>query len=103
MGNGIWSSPKDVTRGRRQWPVAFDISTAKGYWARQGIQRSADAWAASSTEKEIWDNYEYFIKQVVPVAEQAGVFIGIHPGRSAQLPMLGWRAAPAFFGNFEGL
>jgi mannonate dehydratase len=28
---------------------------------------------------EIWDNYTYFIKQVVPVAEEVGVLIGLHP------------------------
>ena len=31
------------------------------------------------TEDELWDNYGYFIKKVAPVAEAAGVYIGIHP------------------------
>ena len=31
------------------------------------------------TKEEIWENYTYFIKQVAPVAEEAGVRIGIHP------------------------
>ena len=31
------------------------------------------------TEDELWDNYSYFIKKVAPVAEAAGVYIGIHP------------------------
>ena len=31
------------------------------------------------SEQELWDNYEYFIKRIVPVAEETGVKIGIHP------------------------
>jgi mannonate dehydratase len=31
------------------------------------------------TEEELWDNYTYFIRAVAPVAEEAGVRIGIHP------------------------
>ena len=31
------------------------------------------------SEAEIWDNFVYFVKQVAPVAEEAGVRIGIHP------------------------
>ncbi len=31
------------------------------------------------TEEELWDNYAYFIRAVAPVAEEAGVRIGIHP------------------------
>jgi mannonate dehydratase len=28
---------------------------------------------------EIWENYTHFIRQVVPVAEEVGVMIGLHP------------------------
>jgi mannonate dehydratase len=31
------------------------------------------------TEEEMWDNFTYFIKRVVPVAEEAGVKMGLHP------------------------
>jgi len=31
------------------------------------------------SQDEIWANYTYFIKQVVPVAEEAGIVIGFHP------------------------
>lgn len=31
------------------------------------------------TEEEVWDNFIYFIKKVVPVAEEVKVRIGIHP------------------------
>ena len=44
------------------------------------------------TKEEIWENYTYFIKKVVPVAEEAGVRIGIHPDDPPQ-PDAGRRAA----------
>jgi len=34
------------------------------------------------TEKEIWDNFTYWVERAAPVAEQAGVLIGIHPDDS---------------------
>ena len=52
------------------------------------------------SEKEIWDNYEYFIRQVVPVAEELGIYIGIHPD-DPPVPMLGG-VPRCIFGNFEG-
>ena len=31
------------------------------------------------TDDEMWDNFTYFIKAVVPAAEEAGVKLGLHP------------------------
>jgi len=31
------------------------------------------------SEEEVWANYEYFIKRVLPVAEDAGVHLQLHP------------------------
>ncbi len=31
------------------------------------------------TRDEVWKNYEYFIRAVVPAAEEAGVRLGLHP------------------------
>lgn len=31
------------------------------------------------TEKELWDNYEYFIKAVIPYAEKHGIKLALHP------------------------
>lgn len=100
MGNGIWSS------GR--------ITTPRGYDARDGDNTSPNwrgNWAGKTyseplshgrvfTKEEIWDNYTYFIKKVVPVAEEAGVRIGIHPDDPPQ-PMLAG-VPRCIFSNFEG-
>ena len=52
------------------------------------------------TEDEIWTNYTYFIKRVAPVAEEAGVRIGIHPD-DPPVPVLAG-VPRCIFGNFEG-
>jgi len=98
MGNGIWNSGKDAARGGASARV-FDLATAKGYWASKEFAGPLTHGRVFS-EKEIWDNYEYFIKQVVPVAEQAGIFIGIHPD-DPPVPMLGG-VPRCIFGSFEG-
>lgn len=50
------------------------------------------------SDDEAWTNFEEFIKQVVPVAEQAGVRIGIHPD-DPPVPRLG--GAPRIFSRFD--
>jgi mannonate dehydratase len=52
------------------------------------------------TKDEIWENYTYFIKQVAPVAEEAGVKIGIHPDDPPAPVLAG--VPRCIFGNFEG-
>lgn len=34
---------------------------------------------AKITEKQLWDNYEYFIKAVIPYAEKYGIRLALHP------------------------
>ena len=37
------------------------------------------AYGRVYSEQEIWDNFEFFIRQVIPVAEEAGVRLALHP------------------------
>lgn len=51
-------------------------------------------------EDEMWDNYAYFVRAVVPVAEEAGVRLALHPDdppveRLGGIPRL-FRNVPAF-------
>jgi len=38
-----------------------------------------DAEAADATRDQLWEAIEYFLNEVVPVAEEAGVKLGLHP------------------------
>jgi mannonate dehydratase len=100
MGNGIWSS------GRATLP--------RGYTGRDCDLKSPDlrgSWAGKTyaeplshgrvfTKEEIWENYTYFIKKVVPVAEEAGVRIGIHPDDPPQPVLAG--VPRCIFSSFDG-
>jgi mannonate dehydratase len=98
MGNGIWSSERETTRGGAP-ARAFHQANAKGYWVGKVFEGPL-THGRRYTKEELWDNYTYFIKQVVPVAEEAGVRIGIHPD-DPPVPELG--GVPRhMFGNFDG-
>jgi len=98
MGNGIWSSEREETRGGAS-ARAFNMETAKGYWIGDVFEAPLSHGRRFSQE-ELWENFEYFIRQVVPVAEEAGVRIGIHPD-DPPVPELG--GVPRhIFGTFDG-
>jgi mannonate dehydratase len=99
MGNGIWSSGRTEVRGA---PAReFDLSSPdkRGVWAGK-TWREPLSHGREFTPEEIWDNYTYFIKQVVPVAEEVGVKIGIHPD-DPPVPVLAG-VPRCIFSNFEG-
>ena len=47
-------------------------------------------------DEQIWDNLRYFLERVVPVAEEAGVKLAIHPDDP---PLRNLRGAPRILGN----
>ncbi len=99
MGNGIWSSDRETTRGGAS-ARAFDLAKpCKGYWNGKEFYLPLTHGRVFS-EDEIWENYTYFITQVVPVAEEQGVRIGIHPD-DPPVPVLGG-VPRCIFGNFQG-
>jgi len=78
MANGIWNTARETTRGGAP-TRAFDLAKAEtGTWDGE-IYKMPLSHGRRYSEDEIWDNFEYFIKQIAPVAEEAGVKIGIHP------------------------
>ncbi len=42
-----------------------------------------------ATEERLWENFEYFLRRVVPVAEQAGVRLALHPDDPPISPVRG--------------
>lgn len=99
MGNGIWSSPqREMTRGGAD-ARALRLNTAVGRWAGKTWEQPL-SHGRRYPEDELWENYTQFIRQVVPVAEQAGVYIGIHPDDPTGFEMAG--VPRCIFGTFAG-
>jgi len=51
--------------------TAYDYAPVKDLPARPKV--------GTYTAKQIWDNITYFLKAIIPVAEQAGVRLSLHP------------------------
>lgn len=51
------------------------------------------------SREEMWDNYEYFARKIVPVCEEAGVRMAIHPDDP---PVESMGGMPRLFYNLEG-
>jgi mannonate dehydratase len=99
MANGIWSTEREMTRGNAP-SRAFNLAKAeKGNWVGREyfMPLSHDR---VYTEQEIWENFIYFIQQVAPVAEEAGVRIGIHPDDPPVSELAG--VPRCIFSNFDG-
>jgi mannonate dehydratase len=98
MGNGIWSSERETTRGGAS-ARAFHLKDAKGYWAGEVFEAPLSHGRKFSKD-ELWDNWEYFAKKVVPVAENEGVRIGVHPDDPPVPELAG--VPRHMFGTFAG-
>ncbi|MDX1931424.1 MAG: mannonate dehydratase [Capsulimonadales bacterium] len=98
MGNGIWSTGHVEGRGGVS-ARSLDIRQARGYWIDKVFEGEL-THGRPYTEDEIWDNFEYMIRRVAPVAEEAGVFVGIHPDDP---PVYALGGIPrCVFGTFAG-
>jgi mannonate dehydratase len=65
---GVYSTGSTLTRGCRT--RFFDLEDA---------QNRPSPFDREYSDEEMWDNYEYFIKALLPVAEDAGVRLQLHP------------------------
>jgi mannonate dehydratase len=99
MGNGIWTSGRTMVRGASAREFDQNSPAALGNWDEK-VSTGPLSHGRVFTKEEIWENYIYFIKQVAPVAEEAGVRIGIHPD-DPPVPVLAG-VPRCIFGNFEG-
>jgi mannonate dehydratase len=99
MANGIWSTEPEPTRGGAM-ARAFNLEKAqRGQWDGTYYEMPL-SHGRPYTEDEIWDNFAYFIRAVAPVAEEAGVLIGIHPDDPPLAELAG--VPRCIFSNFEG-
>jgi len=100
MPNSVWRtdrmSPGRGGAGCTKFDMAeVDQAAAAGdprrFVAKTDERREALAVRernAEVSEAQMWKNYEYFIKAVLPVAEEAGVKMALHPD-DPPVPMLG--------------
>ena len=98
MGNGIWSTGRAEGRGGVSARV-LDISNATGVWDDKTFAGELTHGRAFS-ETEMWNNYEHLMRRLTPVAEEAGVYIGLHPDDP---PVYALGGVPrCVLGNFDG-
>ena len=90
MPNEVWRTSR-TTPGRGGAAVtSFDMEQVKDAPLSHG---------RVFTEDEIWDNYEYYMNAILPVAEEAGVKLALHPDDPPVETLAG---VPRLFRNFEG-
>ena len=99
MGNGIWTSGRRDVRGASAREFDQDSPDARGNWDGK-VFAGPLSHGREFSKEEIWENYTHFIREVAPVAEAAGVHIGIHPD-DPPVPVLAG-VPRCIFGNFEG-
>lgn len=70
MANRVWRTSKDE-KGRGGAGVgAFDEAQVKN---------APLSYDAEFTEESVWSNYKYFISNLLPIAEESGVTLALHP------------------------
>jgi len=96
MPNSVWRTPPAEGRGGAR-VTAFDMAvveaTPPAAQRAFAVVRSAaiDEQFATGrivSAEQMWENYTYFLKAVLPVAEQSGVTLALHPD-DPPVPMLG--------------
>jgi mannonate dehydratase len=95
MANGVWSTPEETNRGGAICR-AFDASKTP---SAAGSSHNGP-FDRLYTEDELWRNWEYFVKQIVPVAEETGVKIGVHTDDPPGLTL--GNAPRPIFSSFDG-
>jgi mannonate dehydratase len=87
MPGGVVRTGTETLRGGAEG-TAFDLSEVD-----DGLTHGREY-----TEEEMWEYYEWFLREVLPVAEEAGVKLCIHPNDP---PVENLGGIPQLFRNFE--
>ncbi len=98
MPNSVWRTERRAPARGGAGATKFDMRELKGKTKRQlrkylpttlgHAMPIFDEKDGVVTADQMWSNYEYFINAVLPVAEQAGVKLALHPD-DPPVPMLG--------------
>jgi mannonate dehydratase len=78
-------------------------STYKSFVYHQAKQEPELTEAGRVTAEMMWERITYFLKRVVPVAEEAKVRIACHPNDPPMPAVKGYRGVDCVLGSVEGL
>jgi len=87
MPSGVWRTGFTEVRGGAKATV-FDLEAADDSLTHD----------REYNEAEMWDNYEWFLEQLLPVAEEVGVKLCVHP---CDPPVEELGGIPMLFRNFD--
>jgi len=90
MPNGVWRTSSSAPGRGGALCTAFDLVLAEDAPLSHGRVYTHD---------EMWANYAYFMRAVVPVAEEAGVTLALHPDDP---PVASLGGVARLFGSFDG-
>ena len=65
--------------------------------------KDAPLYAGEVTEEELWDNLQHFLNKVLPVAEEAGVKLAMHPDDPPLSPIRGMGRIMRSIENYQRL
>ncbi len=90
MPSRVWRTPEPATLRGGARATRFNLAEHDPNQLTHGRVYTAE---------EMWDNYAYYLERILPVAEEAGVTLALHPD-DPPVPMLGGVAR--IFHSFEG-
>lgn len=90
MPNSVWRTSHDTPVRGGAKATAFKLELAKSAPLSHG---------RTFTEEEMWANYDWYLERILPVCEEAGVRMALHPDDPpCDFPLGG---VPRLFRNFE--
>jgi mannonate dehydratase len=89
MPSKVWRTSTTARARGDAYVTAFDLSQ---------VQDAPLTHDRVYTEEELWANYEYYMKAILPVAEEAGVKLALHPD-DPPVPTLG--GVPRLMRSFD--
>lgn len=91
MPTGVWRTSETFPLPGGALTTAFDYEAVKN--APFSLDREYE-------DDEIWDNYHLFVEELLPVAEEAGVMLALHP---SDPPVKKIGGVPFLFRDFASL
>ena len=98
MPNWVWRTPNMEGRGGAI-VTAFDIDRVENEPLVAGLRTIEELEGRTISHEEMWANYTYFINAVIPVCEEVGLKLALHPD-DPPVPELGGIAR--LFGSTDG-